>query len=85
MKRLLLLMAVILMFGGCVAYPGYYDDGYYGGYYGAYYGGYYGPYYYPYYSPYPYGYVEPDFFIGVDGFRGGHGFHDGGFRGRGRR
>lgn len=81
MKRLLLLMAVILMTNGCVAYPGYYDYGYYG----AYDSGYYSPYYYPYYYPYPYGFFEPNFFIGFDGGHGGHGFHRGGFRGGGRR
>lgn len=81
MKRLLLLMAVILMTNGCVAYPGYYDYGYYGGYYGGYDSGYYSPYYYP----YPYGFFEPNFFIGFDGGHGGHGFHRGGFRGGGRR
>ncbi len=77
MKKLLLLVAIILMLGGCVAYPGYYDYGYDDGYYG--------PYYYPYYYPYPYGYVAPNVFIGFDGFHGGRGFHHGGFRGGGWR
>ncbi len=66
MKRLLLLAGIILTLSGCVAYPGYYDYGYYDGYYE--------PYYYPYYYPYPYVY-GPDVFIGFDG---GRGFHRGG-------
>jgi len=74
MKKLLLLMAFLLLAAGCVAVP-VYDDGYYH------------PYAYDYYGPYPYGYWGPGVvfighgghgFHGRGGFHGGHGFHGGG-------
>lgn len=68
MKKLMLLMIVALMLGGCVVYPGYYD--------GYYESGYYGP-----YGVYPY--VSPNVNLFFSNSHGGRGFHHGGHGGHG--
>ncbi len=72
MKKLLLLLTLALLLGGCVVYPDYY-----GGY--GYYGYNTGYYPYPYAYPYPYVYgPSVDLYFG--GGHGGRGFHHGGWR-----
>ena len=82
MKKLLLLITVALLLGGCVAYPGYYDSGYYGSPYGyvgpninlytGFYGGtgYYGG--YGYYCRYGH-YGGSGHYRGSGHYNGGHG------------
>jgi hypothetical protein len=82
MKKLLLLISVAVLLGGCVVYPGYYgyDDSYY---YGFPYG-YAGPninlYYSGHYRSGHYGW--PGYYYGGSGYRyGGGGYHHGGHGG----
>ncbi len=79
MKKLLLIF-VVLMLTGCVAYPAY-DEGYNYPYYGSYPYGYWGPDVNIFVSNFHGGHR----FHGRHGFHGGgHGFHGGGHWGGGR-